>query len=418
MKDYCTKNIRNIAVVGHGGEGKTTLVEALLFATGTIDRQGRVEDGTTTTDFDPEETRRTISISAALAPLEWKDTKVNLIDVPGYFDFAGEMVGPLTVAEGAIITVGAVSGLNVGAEKAWEMCDKTKTSRMIVINQMDRENANFDKALASITEKYGSHVAPIEVPIMENGQFTGVVCILENKAFTGEGKTLKEIPIPASAASAVESAREAIMEAAAGADDELMEAYFENGELDDEQIMRGLRRGIVDGTVVPVVCCSSITRVGLAKLLDNLIDLMPSPEGRVAEGTNPKTGEAEERVCAVDQPFSAQVFKTLADPFVGKLSILKVMSGELTGADGRYAAVQRQRGKDRKGRHDLYPARQKADHHAQADRGRHRRAGQAGVREHGPYPGRRGQPDPVRDAPLPRAVHFHGGVRQEVRRGR
>ena len=275
MKDYCTKNIRNIAVVGHGGEGKTTLVEALLFATGTIDRQGRVEDGTTTTDFDPEETRRTISISAALAPLEWKDTKVNLIDVPGYFDFAGEMVGPLTVAEGAIITVGAVSGLNVGAEKAWEMCDKTKTSRMIVINQMDRENANFDKALASITEKYGSHVAPIEVPIMENGQFTGVVCILENKAFTGEGKTLKEIPIPASAASAVESAREAIMEAAAGADDELMEAYFENGELDDEQIMRGLRRGIVDGTVVPVVCCSSITRVGLAKLLDNLIDLMP-----------------------------------------------------------------------------------------------------------------------------------------------
>ena len=145
MKDYCTKNIRNIAVVGHGGEGKTTLVEALLFATGTIDRQGRVEDGTTTTDFDPEETRRTISISAALAPLEWKDTKVNLIDVPGYFDFAGEMVGPLTVAEGAIITVGAVSGLNVGAEKAWEMCDKTKTSRMIVINQMDRENANFDK---------------------------------------------------------------------------------------------------------------------------------------------------------------------------------------------------------------------------------------------------------------------------------
>ena len=290
-----------------------------------------MEDGTTTTDFDPEETRRTISISAALAPLEWKDTKVNLIDVPGYFDFAGEMVGPLTVAEGAIITVGAVSGLNVGAEKAWEMCDKTKTSRMIVINQMDRENANFDKALASITEKYGSHVAPIEVPIMENGQFTGVVCILENKAFTGEGKTLKEIPIPASAASAVESAREAIMEAAAGADDELMEAYFENGELDDEQIMRGLRRGIVDGTVVPVVCCSSITRVGLAKLLDNLIDLMPSPEGRVAEGTNPKTGEAEERVCAVDQPFSAQVFKTLADPFVGKLSILKVMSGELTG---------------------------------------------------------------------------------------
>ena len=140
---------------------------------------------------DPEEMRRQISISAAVAPLEWKDTKINLIDVPGYFDFAGEMVGPMAVAEGALITVGAVSGLNVGAEKAWTMCDKTHTSRMIVINQMDRENANFEQArLATITDKYGSHIAPIEVPIMEGGKFTGVVCVLENKAYTGEGKTL------------------------------------------------------------------------------------------------------------------------------------------------------------------------------------------------------------------------------------
>ena len=331
MKDYQAKNIRNISVVGHGSEGKTTLVEALLFTAGAIDRQGRVEDGSTTTDFEAEEIKRQISISAAMAPLEWKNTKINLIDIPGYFDFAGEQSGPLTVCEGALITVGAVSGLSVGAEKAWAMCDKTHTSRMIVINQMDRENANFEKALATITEKYGSHIAPIEVPIVENGKFTGVVCVLENKAFIGEGKTLKEIEIPDFVADEVESAREAIMEAAAGAEDELMEKFFEDGELSFEDMMHGLRQGIKDGTVVPVVCCSGITRVGLTKVLDNVIDLMPSPAGSVTEGVNPKTGDAVERVCADDQPFSARVFKTMADPFVGKLSLMKVTSGVLTG---------------------------------------------------------------------------------------
>ena len=331
MKDYQAKNIRNISVVGHGSEGKTTLVEALLFTAGAIDRQGRIEDGSTTTDFESEETKRGISISAAMAPLEWKNTKINLIDIPGYFDFAGEQSGPLTVCEGAIITVGAVSGLNVGAEKAWAMCDKTHTSRMIVVNQMDRENANFEKALATITEKYGSHIAPIEVPIVENGKFTGVVCVLENKAFIGEGKTLKEIDIPASVADEVESAREAIMEAAAGAEDELMEKFFEDGELSFEDMMHGLRQGIKDGTVVPVVCCSGITRVGLSKVLDNIIDLMPSPAGAVAVGVNPKTGDEVERVCEDGAPFSAQVFKTMADPFVGKLSLMKVVSGTLTG---------------------------------------------------------------------------------------
>ena len=336
MKNYTTSNIRNIAVVGHGSDGKTTLVEALLYCAGAIDRQGRVEDGTATTDQDPEEKKRQISISAAMAPLEWKETKVNLVDVPGYFDFAGEMVGPMAACEGAIITVSAVSGLSVGAEKAWAMCDKTHTSRMIVINQMDRENANFDKALGTITEKYGTHVAPIQVPIIEGGKFTGVVCILENKAFTGEGKTYKEIEIPASMSDAVEAAREAIMEAAAGADEELMEKYFEEMELSPEDTIRGLRKGIQEGTVVPVVCCSAISRVGLAKLLDNINDLMPSPAGHVMKGVNPKTDAEEERVCAEDQPFSAQVFKTMADPFVGKLSLIKVTSGVLTSATSLY----------------------------------------------------------------------------------
>ena len=331
MKDYNARNIRNVAVLGHGGEGKTTLVEALLYTTGAIDRQGKVENGTATTDYDPEEVRRQISISAALAPCEYKDTKINLVDVPGFFDFAGEMMGPLTACEGALITVGAVGGLDVGAEKAWTQCDKHHTSRMIVINNMSRENANFEKALKTITDKYGTHIAPIEVPIVENGQFTGVVCVLENKAFSGEGKTLKEIPIPAALKDEVESCREAIMEAAAGADEELMEKYFEEMELSTEDTMLGLRKGIVDGSVVPVVCCDSLTRVGLAKLLDNIVDLLPAPADRVLKGVNPKTGESEERTVSEDQPFSAQVFKTLADPFVGKLSLIKINSGVLTG---------------------------------------------------------------------------------------
>ena len=338
MKEYTAKNIRNIAVVGHGSEGKTTLTEALLFTAGAVDRQGRVEDGTATTDFEQEEIRRQISISAAMASLEWKDTKINIVDTPGFFDFLGEQVGPLAVCEGAIITVGAVSGLNVGAEKAWDMCDKNHTARIIVINQMDRENANFDKALATITDKYGSSIAPIVVPIMEGGAFKGVVCVLENKAYIGEGKTLKEIPIPDSVQGEVSSAREAIMEAAAGADDELMEKYFEDGELSSEDTMLGLRKGIREGTVVPALCCSGITRVGLAKLLDNIIDIMPSPADSVLKGTDPRTGEEIERPCSESEPFSGRVFKTMADPFVGKLSLIKVTSGVLTSATPIYNA--------------------------------------------------------------------------------
>ncbi len=331
MKEITSKDIRNLAVVGHGSEGKTTLVEAMLFTAGAIERQGRVEDGSTTTDFDTEEVKRHISISAGVAPLEWKDTKINLIDVPGYFDFAGEMVGPLAVCEGAIILVGAVSGLTVGAEKGWAACEKNNVSRLVVINQMDRENANFDKALKTLTDKYGSCIAPIQVPIMNGGKFEGVVSVLDNKAYVGEGKTLKEIDVPASVQGELEAARELLMEAAAGADEELMEKYFDAGELTTEEMQLGLSKGVLDGTVVPVVCCSGLTRVGIARIMDNIVSLMPWPAKHTIEGENTKTGEAEERVCLEDQPFSARVFKTMADPFVGKLSLIKVTSGTLTG---------------------------------------------------------------------------------------
>ena len=196
MADYQTTDIRNIALIGHGSEGKTTLTESLLFAAGMVDRQGRVEDGTATTDYDPEENKRGISISLAVAPTDWKNCKINIIDVPGYFDFIGEMIGSLRVADTAAIVVGSVSGLTVGAEKAWMYAKKSNVCRMFVVNQMDRENANFSKTIHQLRERFGSAVVPILLPIGDGASFKGVINVLENKAYEGAGKNLKEDPHP------------------------------------------------------------------------------------------------------------------------------------------------------------------------------------------------------------------------------
>ncbi|GHU69445.1 elongation factor G [Clostridia bacterium] len=333
MKEYLAERIRNIAVVGHGSEGKTTLVESMLFASGAIDRQGRVEDGGTTTDFEPEETKRGISLSAAVAPVEWKDSKINLIDVPGYFDFIGEMMGPLRVADGVLISVGSVSGLVVGTEKAWDYSTKFGVPKCFVINQMDREHANFQKILSQLQDRYGAAVVPVTLPIGEGLGFTGVASVLEGKAYTGAGKSIKEAPIPADMADAIAQAKEAITEAAAGADESLMEKYFEEGELSLEDTVKGLRAGVADGTVVPVCCCAGVNGTGVTAVLDVLLSYMPSPAGKTAKGIDPRKpadSNADSRVCAPDAPFSAQVFKTIADPFVGKLSLFKIMSGTLS----------------------------------------------------------------------------------------
>ncbi|MBR5382196.1 MAG: elongation factor G [Clostridia bacterium] len=338
MADYKTKDIRNIALLGHGGEGKTSLTEAMLYAAGMIDRQGKVESGNTVTDFDPEENKRAISISAAVAPVEWKGTKINLIDVPGYFDFIGEMMGPLRVVETAAIVVGAVSGLTVGAEKAWAYAKKNNVARMFVVTRMDAENANYERTLGQLREKFGSSVVPILLPIGDGANFTGVVNVLENKAYAGKGKDLKEIPVPAGMASAIEDATAEITEAAAEAVDELLEKYFEEGELTHEEILQGFSAGMKSGTIVPVVPVSAITGIGVAKLLDIMSAYLHSPEESEYEGVNPKNDEPVTRKGAGD-PFSAFVFKTIADPFVGKLSLLKVCSGVLTSGTALYNAT-------------------------------------------------------------------------------
>ena len=340
MATYQTKDIRNIALMGHGSEGKTTLMEALLFAAGAIDRQGRVEDGNAVTDFDTEETKRKISISAATAPIEWNQKKLNFIDIPGYFDFIGEMMGPLRVVETAAILVNAVGGVAVGTEKAWNYATKNGVGRMFIVNQMDRDHADFMKVQSQLRDTFGSSVVPLFLPIGAGSEYRGVVNVLENKAYerANKGKP-QEVPVPANLADDIAMALEEITEAAASADDELMMKYLEEGELTHEEILQGFRLGMISGQICPVVPCSALTGVGVAKLLDMMADYLPSPDHAEYTGENPKTGDEEKRACKNSEPFSALVYKTIADPFVGKLSLFKVMSGSLSGAGNIYNAT-------------------------------------------------------------------------------
>ncbi len=323
--------IRNIAVIGHGSEGKTTLTEAMLFNAGVTDRLGRVEDGTTTTDYDPEEIKRQISISAALAPLNWNSHKINVLDVPGYFDFVGEVIQTLAVADGAVIVVGAASGVAVGTEKAWEYCDTYNIPRLIFINQMDREHVNFMKVLEQLKAKYGPVIAPFQVPIMDGDTFKGYVDIIDmvGKEFTDKGE--KDIPIPDDMMDMIEPMRTMLVEAVAETSEELMEKYFEGEEFTSDEIHNALRQGVVEGEIVPVLCGSAVNNLAITPLLDIMVAYMPSPAERVAtKGLNLDTEEEEERKADPKEPFSAFVFKTVIDPFVGKLSLFKVKSGILT----------------------------------------------------------------------------------------
>ena len=335
MKAYTAENIRNIGIFGHGGEGKTTLTEAMLFNAGLLDRMGRVEDGTTTTDYDPEEVKRTISISAAVAPFEWNGTKVNIIDAPGGFDFYGEVAEAMALADAALIVVGAVSGVTVGAEKSVAMCKKTSKPSMMVVNQMDRENANFDKVVAALTEKFGPSVVPIQLPIMEGGAFKGYVDLTTMTAYEFGAKGEKEIPVPANLEGRAQELIEALTEAAAESDEELMEKYFEEGTLSKEEMIMGLCKGVELGLVTPVCCCAAQPNIGVTTLMNNLIHYMPTADkAMVRKATNAKTGENVE--IGAYGKFAAQVMKTVADPFVGKISIMKIFSGTLSNTVSAY----------------------------------------------------------------------------------
>ncbi len=327
MKEFTAKDIRNIGVFGHGGEGKTTLTEAMLFNAGLIDRLGKVENGTTTTDFDPEEISRGISINMALAPFEWKNTKINIIDAPGFFDFYGEVTAAMALADSALVVVGAVSGPVVGTEKAMAMCEKDHKARMIVVNQLDRENANFEKVMNEISAKFGPSVVPIQLPIIEGGAFKGYVDIVHMTAKLFDGKGEKEIEIPAGLKSQAETLYEKLTEAAAEADEALMEKYLETFELSREEMLKGLSVGVQTGVVTPVTCVSAALNIGVITLLDNILSYLPSADqAKAPVATSVKTGS--EVVIPQNGKFAAQVVKTTFDQF-GKYSIVKIYRGAL-----------------------------------------------------------------------------------------
>ena len=327
MKDYTAKDIRNIGVFGHGGEGKTTLTEAMLFNAGLIDRLGKVENGTTTTDYDPEEIARGISINVALAPLEWKNTKINVIDAPGFFDFYGEVTAAMALADSALIVISAVSGPVVGAEKAMAMCEKSHKARMIAINQLDRENANFEKVMGEINAKFGPSVVPIQLPIIEGGAFKGYVDVVHMTGKLFDGKGEKEVAIPAAMEKTAQSYYEKLTEAAAEADEELMEKYLETFELSREEMLKGLSVGVQTGVVTPVVCVSAAQNIGVATLLDTIVNYLPSAAlAKAPNAKSVKTGA--DIVVKQEGKFAAQVIKTTFDQF-GKYSIVKVYRGML-----------------------------------------------------------------------------------------
>lgn len=326
MKSYATDRLRNIALVSHSSAGKTILCEAFLHFTGAITRMGSIAEGTTVSDFEEEEKRRQLSLSTAVIPIEYKDHKINFLDTPGYTDFVGEVISALYVAEGAIVVVDAVAGVEVGTEVAWSYAEKFGRPRFLLINKMDRENADFQKALQQVQETFEARFIPVQLPWGAGESFQGVVDLLSMKAYVGPEN--REQDIPAELADAAEEARMALIEAAAEGDDTLLEKYLEGESLSPEEILRGLKQVVLSGDYIPVFAAAGEKEIGVAPLLDAILALMPSPAEAPpvqAEGANgPEALRADD-----NGPLALYVWKTTADPFVGKLTYLKVVSGTL-----------------------------------------------------------------------------------------
>lgn len=326
---YTSNNIRNILVAGHAGCGKTTLVEALLYTSGALERMGRVEDGSTVSDFDPEEAKRKASLSAAVVPVEYDGIKYNLIDAPGLFDFAAGMAEGLPAAESVMVCVSARSGVTVGAEKAFAAARKAGKATMVFVTKADLENANYFKVLEDLKIKFGSTVCPCIVPAKLDDGTTAYINLFSQKAFKYEGGKQIQIDLP-DIGHRFQGLIEAMSEAIAETDDELMEKFFGGEPFTTEEIVEGMRKGVKDGVITPVLCGSAVNLQALDMLLFNMRKLLPSPEHNEAVVAEGKEGPVELH-CDVAEPTAALVFKTVADPFVGKLSYLKVVSGKVTG---------------------------------------------------------------------------------------
>lgn len=330
MKTYSLKDVRNVAVLGHSGCGKTTICEAVLYINGVTKRFGKVEQGNTVSDYDSEEIRRKVSINTSVIPVEVEGKKINFLDTPGYFDFVGEAKEALAVADAALIVVSAKSGIEVGTEKAWELAEEMGVPKLILINGMDDENADYHRVVSELEEKFGKSIAPVHLPLIEGGKFVGFVNVIKNNARRFSGDKFEDIAVPDDLADDVEEAKMLVSEAVAETDDDLMEKFFEEEEFTEDEMSNGIKNGILSGIVTPVFCSSAINTVGIRTLLEQIIKYVPaSDEVRPTAKAISQDDEEVDVEIKEDAPFSAFVFKTIADPFIGRLSIFKVMTGSL-----------------------------------------------------------------------------------------
>ncbi len=326
MKEYATDKIRNIAMVSHSGAGKTILADAFLFEKDVINRMGSVTEGNTVSDFDEEEQRRELSLSTSIIPIEHKDHKINLLDTPGYSDFIGEVLSALRVVEGALVIIDAVAGAEVGTETAWNICDDLKLPRLVLINRMKRETANYEQAVRSVQNLTETRLIKVQLPWGEKENYQGLIDLIEMKAYPAGGGAA--IDIPDELSEAAQAGHSELVEAAAESDDAMMEKYFENGALSPGEISAGLKSVVKQGIFIPVFIADSQSKTGVSQLLDAFIDLIPSPAESAPEKAEGPGGEIE--LTASDAgPLAAYVWKTMADPFVGKITFFKVKSGIL-----------------------------------------------------------------------------------------
>ena len=327
---YSVNAIRNVCLLGHSGSGKTALAESLLYITGAIDRMGKNADGNTVCDYDPEEIRRNISISTALAPLEYKNTKINVLDTPGAFDFSGAAMEALRAADAAILVLSAKDGITVGFEKAWAYCEERNMPRMIFISKVDEENSDYNATFEALREKYSNKIAPVVVPIWDSSKkVTGVIDVLNKRAWESKGLKRAEIDVPADKVSVVEEFNDALKEAVAETDEALMDRFFEGDDFTYAEMINGLYTGVRELSMFPVLCGSAITTLGTTLLLDYMIDLLPNPvQGNYHKATTAE-GKVEEFVVSPQAAPAAFVFKTVSDQY-GKYSYVKVLSGEIT----------------------------------------------------------------------------------------
>lgn len=341
MHDYGTEQIRNVVLLSHCGAGKTSLSEAMLFTSGAISRLGKVDEGTTTSDYDPDEIKRKISINLSTLPCQWKDTKINLLDTPGYADFIAGVIAGMRVADGAVVVVCAASGVEVGTESVWKYAEERALPRLVFINKMDRENADFYKVVGQLQSNFGRRCVPIQLPIGSHTSFQGVVDLVSMKAYSGAKE--QEGEIPSSVESEVRSFREKLAEAVAELDDELTVKYLEGEEITSEEIRRVLGEGIKAGKIVPVLTGSALQNMSISYLLDAICHYLPSPkEAAPIVATNPVTQQAEAVGPEKGSPLAALVFMSSADPYVGKLTHFRVYSGTISSNSQVWNATKEQ----------------------------------------------------------------------------